>query len=73
MEQQPGGDSRAASMRLWTYLTELCSFGDVSFEALEQTAIMGEEGTVAATTATARLRNAARAAGRHACCCVTRG
>lgn len=60
-------------MRSWTYLTELRSFGDVSFETLEQAAIMDEEGTVAAATATARLRNAARAVGRHACCCATAG
>lgn len=60
-------------MQVRTYLTELRSFGDVSFETLEQAAIMGEKGTVAATTATARPRNAARAAGRHACCCATAG
>jgi len=54
-------------------LTELRSFGDVPFETLEQAAIMGQKDTVAAATATARPRNAARAAGRHACCCATAG
>lgn len=60
-------------MQVWTYLTELCSFGHVPFEALEKTPIVGEEGAIAASTATARPRNAARAAGRHACCCATAG
>lgn len=61
----------------WTYLTELRGFGDVAFETVEQTAIMGKEGAVAASTATARARNAvdATAGGRHACwcCCATAG
>jgi hypothetical protein len=60
-------------MRMWTYLAELCSFGDISFETLKKTAIMGEEGAIAASTATARPRNAARAAGRHACYYATAG
>jgi hypothetical protein len=58
-----------------TYLTKLRGLGDVAFEAVEQTAIVGKEGAVAASTATARARNAvnATAGGRHACCCVTAG
>lgn len=80
--QQPGGGSKAASRQvtvlgLWTYLTELRGFGDVAFEAVEQTTIMGKEGAIAASTATTRARNAvgATAGGRHACrcCCATAG
>jgi hypothetical protein len=59
----------------WTYLTKLRGFGDIAFEPVEQTAVVGKEGAVAASTATARARNAVvgGATGRHACCCATAG